>query len=161
MDSRDGPGGRGAPGGAIGELPARALGPELSGGATLATVAANGQKNRENRADNGQYNLTPEAIRRLSDLKGAPMSRSNAMKESERNGVRRVASKQRTTIVLEVDAAYNRDRLPLPEPNGPGGRRMLNIEMLINHPFYWEWLNERETGEVLMELYMARTRLTQ
>jgi hypothetical protein len=83
------------------------------------------------------------------------------MSKTKRNCGQRVASRQQTTVVLEVDAAYNRDHLPLPEPNGPGGRRMLNLEMLINHPFYWEWLNERETGEVLMELYMVRTRLTQ
>lgn len=65
------------------------------------------------------------------------------------------------TIVLEVEAAYNRDGLPIPAPNGPNGRRVLNIEMLLNHSFYWDWLNERETEEVLMELYIARTRHTQ
>jgi hypothetical protein len=65
------------------------------------------------------------------------------------------------TVFLEVNAAYNRDGLPLPGPNGPNGRRVLNIEMLMNHAFYWEWLNERETEEVLMELYMVRTRRMQ
>jgi len=65
------------------------------------------------------------------------------------------------TIVLEVTAAYNRGGLPMPKPNGPNGRRVLNLEMLMNHPFYWEWLNERETEEVLMELYIARTRRAQ
>lgn len=64
-------------------------------------------------------------------------------------------------ILLEVDAAYNGENLPMPGPNGPNGRRVLNLEMLMNHPFYWEWLNERETEEVLMELYIARTRRTQ
>ena len=39
--------------------------------------------------------------------------------------------------------------------------REWNIEMLMNHSFYWEWLNERETEEVLMELYIARTRRAQ
>lgn len=68
---------------------------------------------------------------------------------------------ERRTVVLEVDAAYNRDRLTMPKPNGPNGRRVLNLEMLMNHPFYWEWLNERETEEVLMEIYVARTRRTQ
>ena len=68
---------------------------------------------------------------------------------------------RRQTIVLEVEAAYNRDALPLPAPNGPNGRRVLNLEMLMNHPFYWDWLNERETEEVLMELYIARLRHTQ
>ena len=66
-----------------------------------------------------------------------------------------------TTIVLEVTAAYNRGGLPMPKPNGPNGRRVLNLEMLMNHPFYWEWLNERETEEVLMEIYIARTRRAQ
>jgi hypothetical protein len=65
------------------------------------------------------------------------------------------------TIILEVNAAYNREGLPLPGPNGPNGRRVLNIEMLMNHAFYWEWLNERETEEVLMELYITRTRRMQ
>ena len=65
------------------------------------------------------------------------------------------------TILLEVRAAYNMDRLPIPRPNGPNGRRVLNLEMLLNHAFYWEWLNERETEEVLMEVYIARTRRTQ
>lgn len=65
------------------------------------------------------------------------------------------------TIVLEVNAAYNRDGLAMPRPNGPNGRRVLNLEMLMNHPFYWEWLNERETEEVMMEIYVARTRRTQ
>jgi hypothetical protein len=66
-----------------------------------------------------------------------------------------------TTIVLEVAAAYNRGGLTMPRPNGPNGRRVLNLEMLMNHPFYWEWLNERETEEVLMEIYIARTRRAQ
>ena len=65
------------------------------------------------------------------------------------------------TVVVEVNAAYNRDRLPMPRPNGPNGRRVLNLEMLLNHPMYWDFLNERETEEVLMELYIARTRRMQ
>jgi len=64
-------------------------------------------------------------------------------------------------ILAEVNAAYNRENLPMPKPNGPNGRRVLNLEMLMNHPFYWEWLNERETEEVLMELYITRTRRMQ
>ena len=71
------------------------------------------------------------------------------------------ASGKSRTVVLEVNAAYNRDSLPMPKPNGPNGRRVLNLEMLMNHPFYWEWLNERETEEVLMEIYIARTRRMQ
>ncbi len=64
-------------------------------------------------------------------------------------------------IVLEVQSAYNLDSMPMPKPNGPNGRRVLNLEMLMHHPFYWEWLNERETEEVLMEIYIARTQRTQ
>jgi hypothetical protein len=71
------------------------------------------------------------------------------------------AARKKPTIILEVSAAYNRDNLPMPKPNGPNGRRVLSLEMLLHHPFYWEWLNERETEEVLMELYVARTRRMQ
>jgi hypothetical protein len=71
------------------------------------------------------------------------------------------AARADQTIYLDVCAAYNRDNLPMPKPNGPNGRRVLSMEMLLNHPFYWEWLNERETEEVLMELYVARTRRMQ
>ena len=67
----------------------------------------------------------------------------------------------RRTVLLEVKAAYNLEELPIPKPNGPNGRRVLNLEMLMNHAFYWEWLNERETEEVLMELYVTRTRRMQ
>lgn len=71
------------------------------------------------------------------------------------------SSRIQHTVVLEVNAAYNRDCLPMPKPNGSNGRRVLNMEMLLHHPFYWEWLNEKETTEVLMELYVARTRRAQ
>ena len=71
------------------------------------------------------------------------------------------AEREKPTIFLDVSAAYNRDNLPMPKPNGPNGRRVLSMEMLLHHPFYWEWLNERETEEVLMELYVARTRRMQ
>jgi hypothetical protein len=90
------------------------------------------------------------------------MSLSNANREgTRRNHGAQAASARNKTIVVEVDAAYNRDSLPMPKPNGPNGRRVLNLEMLLHHPFYWEWLNERETEEVLMEIYIARTRRTQ
>ncbi len=65
------------------------------------------------------------------------------------------------TLFVDVNAAYNRDNLAMPKPNGPNGRRVLSMEMLLHHPFYWEWLNDRETEEVLMELYVARTRRMQ
>ena len=63
--------------------------------------------------------------------------------------------------MLEVNDLYNRTGLPMPKPNGPNGRRVLNLEMLMNHPHYWDWLNERETEEVLMEIYIARTQRMQ
>lgn len=65
------------------------------------------------------------------------------------------------TILLEVNAAYNREGLPIPKPNGPNGKRVLDLEMLMHHPFYWDWLTERETEEVMMEIYIARTRRAQ
>ena len=65
------------------------------------------------------------------------------------------------TFFLEVNAAYNREGLPRTAPNAPNGGHVLNLDMLLNHPFYWDWLNERETEEVLMEVYLARTRRTQ
>ncbi len=83
-------------------------------------------------------------------------------KEKEQEDANTGAARpNRPTIVLEVNAAYNRDGLPMPRPNGPNGRRVLNLEMLMNHPLYWDFLNERETEEVLMELYIARTRRMQ
>jgi hypothetical protein len=65
------------------------------------------------------------------------------------------------TLFLEVCAAYNRGGLPRPQPNGPNGRHVLDMKTLLHHPFYWEMLNENETTEVLMELYMTRMRRTQ
>ena len=96
-------------------------------------------------------------------LKGIPMTtrtdRSNIIESADL--AERTLSAKKPTIVLEVSAAYNRENLPMPRPNGPNGRRVLSLEMLLHHPFYWEWLNERETGEVLMELYVTRTRRAQ
>ena len=97
-------------------------------------------------------------------LKGIPMTIELTENfeniESAETGERTPPAKK-PTIVLEVSAAYNRENLPMPRPNGPNGRRVLSLEMLLHHPFYWEWLNERETGEVLMELYVTRTRRAQ
>jgi hypothetical protein len=65
------------------------------------------------------------------------------------------------TLFLDINATYNRENLTLPSPNGPNGRRVLNIEMLMTHAVYWDWMNERETQDVLMELYNVRTRRMQ
>ena len=89
------------------------------------------------------------------------MSRSRNEEVKIEQGTGGRARPARPTIVFDVSAAYNRDNLPMPKPNGPNGRRVLSMEMLLHHPFYWEWLNERETEEVLMELYVARTRRMQ
>ncbi len=91
------------------------------------------------------------------------MSHNNAEDANRDKSKPAANSKQNAspTLVVEVNAAYNRDRLPMPRPNGPNGRRVLNLEMLMNHPMYWDFLNERETEEVLMELYIARTRRMQ
>ncbi len=91
------------------------------------------------------------------------MSHNNAERANKDKTGTDAASKPKAspTLVVEVNAAYNRDRLPMPRPNGPNGRRVLNLEMLLNHPMYWDFLNERETEEVLMELYIARTRRMQ
>ena len=66
-----------------------------------------------------------------------------------------------TGLFLDVNATYNRENLPTPSPNGPNGRRVLNIEMLMTHAVYWDWMNDRETQDVLMELYNGRTRRMQ
>ena len=87
-------------------------------------------------------------------------SDGNADEESRCDDAPAEAAAQHT-IILEVNAAYNRENLPMPKPNGPNGRRVLNLEMLLHHPFYWDWLNERETEEVLMEIYITRTRRAQ
>lgn len=90
------------------------------------------------------------------------MSQSDGKAEGKRGRAEASgATAAEHTIILEVNAAYNRENLPMPKPNGPNGRRVLNLEMLLHHPFYWDWLNERETEEVLMELYITRTRRAQ
>ena len=89
------------------------------------------------------------------------MSRTRPKLTDTGESMRGRSERTKPTIVLDVSAAYNRDNLPMPKPNGPNGRRVLSMEMLLHHPFYWEWLNERETEEVLMELYVARTRRMQ
>ena len=90
----------------------------------------------------------------MSDLNGKALCAS--AKTHERGSL-----KAGHTILLEVNAAYNREGMVMPKPNGPNGRRVLDLDMLMQHPFYWEWLNEREKEEVLMEIYIARTRRAQ
>ncbi len=54
---------------------------------------------------------------------------------------------------LDVVAAYNREQLPLPACSGLEVR---SIEEIMAHPFHWAHLTQRDTEEVLMELYVAR-----
>jgi hypothetical protein len=89
------------------------------------------------------------------------MSQSRTKSKDRDHNPEHDARRPKPTVVLDVCAAYNRDNLAMPKPNGPNGRRVLSMEMLLEHPFYWDWLNERETEEVLMELYVARTRRMQ
>jgi hypothetical protein len=60
--------------------------------------------------------------------------------------------------VLDVVAAYNREDLAL-EPCS--GVNVDSIEEIMAHPFHWAYLTERETEEVLMEIYVARRRRMQ
>jgi hypothetical protein len=59
---------------------------------------------------------------------------------------------------LDVVAAYNREDLPV-EPCS--GVCTDSIEEIMAHPFHWAHLSERETEEVLMEIYVARRRRMQ
>ncbi len=61
--------------------------------------------------------------------------------------------KRRVRHYLDVVAAYNRDDLPT-QPSS--GADVDNIEEIMAHPYLWGHLTERETEEVLMELYVAR-----
>ena len=80
------------------------------------------------------------------------------MQEKKKRGLTALAGK---TTVVDTNAIYNLYDLELPKPNGPNGQRVLDMEMLMNHGFFWEWLNKRETEEVLMELYVIRTQKMQ
>ena len=57
---------------------------------------------------------------------------------------------------LDVVAAYNREELPLQVCSG---LNVQSIEEIMAHPFHWAHLTERDTEEVLMELYVARRRM--
>ncbi len=56
-------------------------------------------------------------------------------------------------LYLDVCAAYNREDLPLPDCSGLS---VQNIAEIMMHPYHWAHLTERDTEEVLMELYVAR-----
>ncbi len=89
-----------------------------------------------------------------------PSEGSGTEREADGQQAARTKTENRT-IIVEICAAYNREGLTMPRPNGPNGKRVLDLEMLMNSPVYWEWLNERETEEALMEMYIQRTRRAQ
>ncbi len=59
---------------------------------------------------------------------------------------------------LDVVAAYNREELPLPASSG---LQVQSIEEILAHPYHWAHLTDRDTEEVLMEIYVARRRRMQ
>ena len=89
------------------------------------------------------------------------MSNQNENNLERKTQAQQSRGEESPSIFVDINAAYNREGLTLPKPNGPNGRYVLSIEMLMRHSFYWEWMNEHETEEVLMKLYKARTRHTQ
>ena len=58
-----------------------------------------------------------------------------------------------TRHYLDVAAAYNREGISLPPCSG---LEVQCIEEIMAHPFHWAYLTERDTEEVLLELYVAR-----
>ena len=57
---------------------------------------------------------------------------------------------------LDVVAAYNREELNLAAGSG---LQVQSIEEIMAHPYHWAHLTERDTEEVLMELWVARRRM--
>jgi len=68
------------------------------------------------------------------------------------------ARSQNRRCYLDVVAAYNREELAMPVCSG---LHVQSIEEIMAHPFHWAHLTERDTEEVLMELYVARRRRMQ
>jgi hypothetical protein len=61
-------------------------------------------------------------------------------------------------LYLDITALYNREDILLPECSGLG---VHCIQEIMAHPFHWAHLSERDTEEVLMEIYVARRRRAQ
>jgi hypothetical protein len=59
---------------------------------------------------------------------------------------------------LDVVAAYNREGLNLPLISGLD---VSTIEEIMEHPYHWAHLTEKDTEDVLMEIYIARRRRMQ
>ena len=58
----------------------------------------------------------------------------------------------------DVAAAHNGEGLPLPDCSG---LQVQSIEEIMAHPYHWAHLSERDSEEILMELYVARRRKMQ
>ncbi len=65
---------------------------------------------------------------------------------------------RRLKLVLNVAAAYNREELPIPRCSG---MNVNTIEEMLDHPYHWAYLSEREQEDILMEIYVARRRWMQ
>ena len=59
---------------------------------------------------------------------------------------------------LDVAAAHNGEELALPACSG---LQVQNIDEIMAHPYHWAHLSERDSEEILMELYVARRRRMQ
>lgn len=59
---------------------------------------------------------------------------------------------------LDVAAAHNGEELSLPDCSG---LQVQSIEEIMAHPYHWAHLSERDSEEILMELYVARRRRMQ
>ena len=64
---------------------------------------------------------------------------------------------RKARLYLDVVAAYNRDELPM----SSSGMDVQSIEEIMAHPYYWAYLSESETEEVLLQLYVQRRCLSQ
>lgn len=78
-------------------------------------------------------------------------------REDEGDNMRRKAQTP-TQYFLDVVAVYNREGLPMPACSG---LHVQSIEEIMAHPYHWAHLSERDTEEVLMEIYVARRRRMQ
>lgn len=59
---------------------------------------------------------------------------------------------------LDVAAAHNGEELSLADCSG---LQVQSIEEIMAHPYHWAHLSERDSEEILMELYVARRRRMQ
>jgi hypothetical protein len=67
-------------------------------------------------------------------------------------------ARKQVRVYLDVEAAYNREDLPIPQCSG---LQVQSIEEIMQHPYHWAHLSERDQEEVLMELYVVRRRRAQ